>query len=267
MNTKKLLMSTGAAAIIALSSVLPVVAASTVVVTPAHTQGWSTADTRPGGSVQFVNDSNAPDGTGALELRTDITTTAKAQYMHTTNTPLSDVTELSYSTKQISASFAEGDPSYQLPMYLNGGTNGFTTLVFEPYQNPTQGPVVTNTWQSWDVDSGFFWSSRTVTCSNGVVTGTAGGPATYTLTQIKTMCPDAVVIGFGVNIGSNNPSYTVRTDLVNFNGTSYNFEVTNVPTDKNQCKNGEYSNFTDNTGAPFKNQGQCVSFVQNQKPE
>ena len=38
------------------------------------------------------------------------------------------------------------------------------------------------------------------------------------------MCPDAVVVQFGVNVGSNNPGYVVRTDLFNFNGTVYDFE-------------------------------------------
>jgi hypothetical protein len=190
---------------------------TTIVVTPIDQQGWSTADTRPGGTVTFVPDMSAPEGVGALRLTTDATTTAKAQYMHSTNTPLSNVTELSYYTKQNSASFPEGDPSYQLAVNLLGGT-GFTTLVFEPYYNPTQGPVVTNTWQSWDVDSGLFWSSRTIMCPNGTIVGTPGGPAAYTLAQIDSACPGAVVIGFGVNVGSNNPLYDVETDLVDFNG-------------------------------------------------
>jgi hypothetical protein len=68
------------------------VAASTVVVTPAHPQGWSTADTRPGGTVSFVADSTAPAGSGALELRTDSTNAAKAQLMHVTNTAIADAT-------------------------------------------------------------------------------------------------------------------------------------------------------------------------------
>ena len=80
-------------------------------------------------------------------------------------------------------------------------------------------------WQQWDVDQGLFWSTRTVTCSNGVIAGTSGGPATYTLSDVQAMCPDAMVIGFGVNIGTNNPGYDVETDLFNFNGTVYDFEV------------------------------------------
>lgn len=239
-------------------------AATTIVVTPAHTQGWSTADTRPGGAVTFVVDPTSPAPNGALQLTTDGTTTAKAQYLHAANTPLSSVTELSYYTKQISPAGPVADPSYQVITYLNGGTSGFTTLVFEPYQNPGNHgnpTVVNNVWQKWDVAAGLFWSTRTVVCSNGTVNGTSGGPASYTLAQINTLCPNAVVIGYGVNIGTNNPSYDVETNLFNFNGTTYNFEVTNVPTSQDQCKNNGFENLTDANGQPFKNQGDCVSYV------
>lgn len=249
-------------------------AAGTVVVTPANTQGWTTADTRPGGAVTFVN-ADAPllGGTGSLQLTTDATTTAKAQYMHAANTPLSAVTQLSYSTKQVSALFPGGDPSYQLGVCLTGvntttgdcnpgnpGTlkpTSFATFVFEPYEN---GMVVSGAWQSWDVAAGQFWSTRTVTCANGGVVNGFGGPPFYSLAQIKTMCPGAVATAYGVNIGSNNPGYTVRTDLVNFNGMTSNFELYNAPTDKDQCKDGGWQTFSPQTGA-FKNQGECVSYT------
>lgn len=237
-------------------------AGSTVVVTPTNMQGWSTADTRPGGMVKFVVDPTAPRGAGALQLTTDATTTAKAQYLHDTNTPLASVKELSYYTKQVSSSFAEGDPSYQLPALLNG-TSGFTTLVFEPYQNPAEGPVVTNTWQKWDVAAGLFYSTHTVVCPNGTILGTTGGPATYTLSAIKMACPNALVFQYGVNIGSNNPLYNVETDLFDFNGTTYDFEPNTVATNKDQCKDGGYKNFNPPDG-PYKNQGQCVSSTNHQ---
>jgi hypothetical protein len=228
-----------------------------IVVTPTNQQGWSTADTRPGGAVTFVTDSTAPSGVGALQLTTDLTTTAKAQYMHSASTPIADVTDLSYYTKQVAAVFPGGDPSYQLPAFLNG-TTGFTTFVFEPYEN---GVVVPNTWQSWNVSAGQFWSTRTVTCSHGGVIAGHGGAPFYTLAQIKTMCPEAVVIGFGVNIGSNNPGYTVRTDLFNFNGTVYDFEPYRVAQSKDDCKDGGWANVRRADGSTFKNQGQCVSYV------
>ena len=222
-------------------SASPATADTQVIVTPSNQQGWLTADTRTGGTVTFVADPTAPGDPdrGALQLTTDATTTAKAQYLHAANTPLANVTELSYYTKQVSASFAFGDPSYQLITFLNGGTAGFTTLVFEPYQNPTQGLVLNNVWQQWDVDQGLFWSTRTVTCSNGTVVGTPGGPATYTLAQINSLCPNALVAGFGVNIGSNNPGYVVRADLVSFNGTTYNFEPDAVCREKANNKDGD----------------------------
>jgi hypothetical protein len=116
-------------------------------------------------------------------------------------------------------------------MYLDGTTqSGFTTMVFEPYENPqaavpVPSPVVTGLWQKWDVTQGQFWSSRGYsdggTCT--VVAGGGGAPF-YNLATLKAMCPKAVVIGYGVNIGSNNPSYDVETDLFNFNGKVYDFE-------------------------------------------
>jgi len=242
-------------------------AADTVVVTPTNQRGWSEANLADG-DVVFVADGTLPGGgEGALELRTP-SAAAKANYSHLTNTALADVTELSYWTRQISApppAQLIADPSYQLGMCLNGTVGGvcagFTTLVFEPYQNPDQGPIVPGAWQFWDVDKGLFWSTRTVICSNGVVVGTPGGPATYTLQMIENFCPQAVVFRFAVNTGTNNPGWVVRTDLFNFNGTTYDFELTNEPRDKDDCKDGGYRDLTDDNGQPFKNQGQCIKFA------
>jgi hypothetical protein len=211
-------------------------AAKTIVVTPTATRGWTTADTRPGGTVEFVVDATAPAGIGALRLTTNASTSAKAQYMHAANTPIAKVSALSYYAKQNSAPFPGGDVSYQLPAYLNA-TSGFTTFVYEPYEN---GTVIPGTWQFWNVAAGQFWSTRTVTCSNGGVVAGHGGAPFYTLAQIKTMCPSAVVIGFGVNIGSNNPSYDVETDLVRFNKKVYDFEP-NV-SDNNEESEGSGDN-------------------------
>ena len=224
----------------------------TLVVTPVNLRGWFTADTRPGGAVTFVLDSSAPAGTGALQLTTDATTAAKAQFMHGTSTPLSEVTALSYATKQnAGTSFLGGDASYQLAVNLCG-TTGFTTFVFEPYEN---GVVTPGLWQSWDVAAGQMWSSRSVTCDSSSVSAGAGGAPFYTLAGLQTAFPNAVVIGFGVNIGTFNPAYDVETDLVQFNETTYDFEVFSAAKDPEECKKGGWSTFS----PPYKNQGQCVS--------
>jgi hypothetical protein len=273
------LFSLAAAAALLAASVsffgTPASAATTVVVTPVNQQGWTGvppgADTRPGGTVDFVLDASAPGGTGALQLTTDSTNAAKAQYMHTANVPLSQVTDLSYWTKQVSAPFAGANPSYQLPVCLGGFTTptpanptgcvGFTTLVFEPYQanRVPNNAVIPGMWQFWDVDAGKFWSSRNYTNGACTVTAGAGGPPFYTLAGLSSVCPNAVAVGFGVNIGTFNPSYDVYTDLVTFNGTTYDFEVHSAPSDKEQCKNGGWATFNpDRPAGPFKNQGDCV---------
>jgi hypothetical protein len=237
---------------------------SQVVVTPTNTQGWSTADTRPGGAVDYVVDASAPGSpkVGALRLTTDATTTSKAQYMHEANVALGNVLQLSYSTKQNSASFVSGDASYQLPVCLGGIVGGscvgFTTFVYEPYENGTVTPGV---WQSWDVDSGQLWSSRSYASGTCAVVAGGGGAPFYTLAGLQASCPSAVAVGFGVNIGSNNPSYNVEADLVNFNGTTYNFEPYEVVTDKDACKDGGWKTLRASDGSSFKNQGACVSYV------
>ncbi len=254
---------------LAVATVLPLAAhaaPSTVVVTPANTQGWSTADTTAGGSVTYSNDTTTPGtpNNGALELKTDSDTASRAQYMHTTTTALADVTELSYSAKQVSGP-AVADPSYQLPVCLGGvaGGNcvGFTTLVYEPYWN---GTVTPGAWQSWDVMSGQLWSSRTVSDPNNAacsVNAGAGGSPFYSITQLQAECPDAVVTGFGVNVGTYNTNYDVEADLVDFNGVTYNFEPYQAATDKDACKDGGWQSLSAADGSSFKNQGACVSYV------
>jgi hypothetical protein len=276
MKVKRFLVLTLIAAIAGMTLAFVAMAATTIVVTPTNQQGWTTADTRPGGEVNFVLDSTAPSGIGALQLTTDATTAAKAQYMHDANTPLANVTELSYYTRQVSGP-PHADPSYQLPVCLGGltspqtpanplGCTGFTTFVFEPYQNNGLGApsplIIPNVWQQWDVDAGQFWSSRTVNAGGScVIAQGSGGPPFYSLATLKAICPSAVVVGFGVNIGTFNPLYDVYTDLVNFNGTTYDFEPYVIASSKDQCKNGGHTQVTRADGSAFKNQGDCIQYL------
>jgi hypothetical protein len=241
----------GAAAVLC----VPVIAfaATATVVTPGNLQGWDTADTRPGGNVSFVEDATAPLGSGALELTTDATTAAKAQLLKATNTPLAEVKDLSYYTKQVTATSPTGAPSYQLAVDLDANGTFDTNLVYEPYWN---GTVVPGTWQQWDVDAGQFWSSSTA----GGLTAGAGGPPLYTLADVLALNPDAVVVGFGVNVGTYNPGYNVETDAVVFSDATYDFEATEPltsPATKEECKDGGWQTFN----PAFRNQGECVSFV------
>jgi len=255
---KTRLLALGAAALAAVVGITASMAAGTVVVTPSHLNGWQATDVRAGGQINFISDPTSPLPSGALQLKTDSNTASKAQFMHPTSTPLGSVTELSYYTKQVSGP-PEADASYQLAVDLNGSApGGFTTLVYEPYWN---GTVVPMSWQQWYVDSGRFWSSQSFsegTCS--VVNG-AGGPPFYTLSQLQAACPNATVLGFGVNVGTYNLNYNVEVDGVDFNGTTYNFEVMNAPSNKDACKDGGWQNLTRGDGSTFRNQGDCVSYT------
>jgi hypothetical protein len=168
------------------------------------------------------------------------------------------VGELGYWTKQNAASAPVGDPSYQLGVDLLGSGGGFTTLVYEPYWN---GAVTPGTWQHWDVGAGLVWSSSTVACPNGTVAAGAGGPPLYTLPQIESLCPDATVVAFGVNVGTFNPAYDVETDLVDFDGTVYDFEPYQAVTAKEQCKDGGWASVTRADGSSFSNQGDCIQYA------
>ena len=242
-------------------------AATPTVVSPANQHGWTGsppgADTRPGATVSFVVDGTAPAGLGAFQLTTNASTTTKAQYMHADDVALSSVNQLGYYTKQNSASFAGGDPSYQLVLCLGGLSgltcSGFTTMVYEPYQN---GTVIPGAWQAWDVDAGQMWSSRTAT-GGGTCNLTAGGGGApfYTLAWLKANCPNADVAAYGVNIGSNNPSYNVESDLFDFNGAVYDFEPYEVASAKDQCKDGGWQSVFRADGSAFKNQGDCIQYV------
>jgi len=261
----------GSLAAVAVSvTALAASAAPTTVVVTQNSTNWHELDTRPGGAHEFTEDYGAPAGLGegSLELTTDATTAAKADYFTLVHagTPLADVTDLSYWTYQTAGQLPHADASYQLQIDADGTIGdgaGFTTLVFEPYQSGIVGGavIVPAIWQQWDVDAGQFWSSRAVADGTCVLAQGFGGAPFYSLATLKTLCPDAVVIGIGVNIGSFNPGYTVATDGVQFNDTTYNFELGRTPATKDDCKNGGWATFND---PAFKNQGDCISYVNQQ---
>jgi hypothetical protein len=259
-------------ATMALSSV--VLAADRVVVTPGS-GGWGPDDNQAGsGQIRFTTDYGDPTGpgTGSVELSTafgDVTGKAGLYNHSMFGTPIADVVTLGYWTFQPVTSPpnpAIAAASYQFQVDVNGpAPSGFTTFVFEPYQNPDQGAVTADVWQQWDVDDGLFWSTRinldpaAATC---ITTADFGGPATYTLSDIQTRCPNAVVFGIGFNIGSNNPGWTVAVDEMEFNDTAWDFEVTNEPGDADECKGGGWMGLTDEEGNSFRNQGQCIKHAQ-----
>lgn len=221
--------------------------------------------TRAGGLGVFVNGpATPPSGTGSLELHTPAGADKVwlFNYEHI-GTALSAIDAISYSTYR-----HEGDAqqvaALNIVVDFNGPAviGGFTTLVFEPVYNTSQGPVQTGIWQSWNAFGGAnWWSTRTIT-------GVCEFSCFVSWNAILAANPSATILGgFGVNQGSGNPALKTSVDVLTIGKsgvtTVYDFErdappVFTLPTTKEECKNGGWRNFNPPTG-PFPNQGQCVA--------
>jgi hypothetical protein len=283
--------------------------------------------------VLYTRPGTPPLGAGSFQTTT-VTGTEKVflfNYDHV-GTALGDVDDIGYSTYR-TASAGQQNTGLNLQVDYNGAAaGGFTTLVFEPIYNPTQGAVVNGAWQSWDADgSGLWWSTQAI---NGQCAGAAVA-CWRTWSQIVANNPNATILGgVGLNQGSGNGGLTAATDAFKFDETTYDFEndadadgvgdgsdncvndanpdqadldddgqgdvcdadddgdgvndgadncattpnpdqsdndndgigtacdTTELPTDKEQCKNGGWQAF--NGTATFRNQGDCVSYVATQ---
>jgi hypothetical protein len=209
---------------------------------------WYRESTRAGGSVDLYKGTDAGSeadpgaisasgppgfGDGALALSTNHQSASKAQLLsphRTFNRALADVNSVTYYTYQDAASEPTNPgakvilPSLQLQIDTNGfsESGGFTTLVFEPYQengsDPPSTPIASETWQQWDATTKKWWSSSAIHCEGGAVdpfdlAAGAGGPPFTTLQEVAANCPDAVIIQFGVNVGAGGqPGAVTATD-------------------------------------------------------
>ena len=105
MRKRTSLRGVAALAILAATAlVLAATAAAATVVVTQNSADWAPMDTRPGGAHRFTEDYGAPAGlgSGSLELTTNATTAAKADYwtLAHAGTPLASVTDLAYWTYQ-----------------------------------------------------------------------------------------------------------------------------------------------------------------------
>ncbi|HEY9282632.1 MAG TPA: hypothetical protein VIP46_04170 [Pyrinomonadaceae bacterium] len=181
-------------------------------------------------------------------------------------TPLADVDTIGYSTFR-SAGSAQQVAALNLQVDVNGDApGGFTTLVFEPVYNTGQGTVQDNVWQTWDAYSGgnaIWWSSNPIP-------GAPNRDTFVTWNTIVAANPDAVIVGgVGINQGSGNPGLITAVDKFQFgygdDCFTYDFEPFRVATTKDACKAGGWQQVKRADGTAFKNQGDCVSYVNNGK--
>lgn len=181
---------------------------------PVLPQGWEKLD----GTVpaEYVPGPDGADGAGSIELNAK-TPADKSDFYHATDTKLSDVGALGY--KQHTEGAAQA--SYQLKILdakrTDGDSTGFTTLVWEPYQNGQ--PLGSS--DGWvneaNIQDGKWWSTRPIAGANGQ-------SQLVSLDDIVAANPDAHVTAYGVNLGRNNAVSTSNVDDIAFGCTTWNFE-------------------------------------------
>lgn len=180
-------------------------------------------------------------------------------------TPLADINKMGYSTYRDSGAVPNQLPAINIQVDINGGTlnpGEFTTLVFEPVYNTGQGAIVDDAWQTWDAYQGgqaIWWSSR-------AIPGVCASSCFVTWDTIVANNPNATITGgFGLNQGSGNPALVAASDKLSIGYTgecvTYDFEPYEVAGDKEACKNGGWKTLRRADGSPFKNQGDCIQYV------
>lgn len=198
---------------------------TTIVSTPTNPNGWYTEDVAP----TYVSTPSPTDGLGQLKFDTPLPA-SKNNYFHLTGpsgVPLAGVSGLAYSVKNSS-----GGPEAAYDMeVLTTGTGGYTTLVWEPYQNGN--PLVANgAWNRYtNLESGKWWSSHIA----NPAPGSQSSP--QLLSFFQATYPNATAITYAVGQGSHNAGSISYVDDVSFEGTTTNFE----PATSSDCRARAYS--------------------------
>jgi hypothetical protein len=253
------ILAAGAATLVAAAAA----AAAVVTVHPGHMDGWYRNNDTCGGAttaqIPFVTGPGTPPaGVGSVQFNVGSNGDSYPTLRSTTynGVKLSSLTALSYSTY---VSQAPGSQAAYLDLYVDFNNDGAKddTITFEPVYN---GTVQKNVWQQWNALGGQWWSD---------VLG--GPPPLFTLATYEASHPNATILGGSgghliLAAGCGGAAWTGfvgnADDLtvgVNGNNTTYDFEpAIGPPTSKDQCKNGGWSRFNN---PPFKNQGQCVAYV------
>ena len=236
---------------------------STVTVTAGSLQGWTNASSGSSAKVDYVADATAPLGKGALQLSTPANGDEAEFDRNVTPTLLSSLKNFGYDAKK-----AAGDPSYVAPAYVLGvdlsGTATTTDKDFYAFFEPVYNNVSDlSSWQHFTIDpaASKFWSFSPLGTTG---LGGANGANLFTLKDLATAFPTAKVNELTLNLGSGTPGWAAEADNITLGNTTWNVEPTLTPGSRDDCKNTGWQTF--NTPV-FRNQGQCVSYVERNSHE
>ncbi len=147
------------------------------------------------------------------------------------------------------------DSSGPITAAPSGDSVQLVVTVEQPDTNATPDGSIMLTWNPAD-----FTLVGTGSDTSGVCT-TGTGTLTCTYTD---MAHTFKSVGYDFTTGAPDPNATImataQTDGAPMSFT-YSLGISNVPTTKDQCKKGGWATLTDSAARPFKNQGDCVSYV------
>lgn len=177
-------------------------------------------------------------------------------------TPMADVDSISYDFMIGSGGDSSDAAQFYLNVYANfgvsddlkfydcrynivptiGSTAGFTTVTFDPTL------------------------SYPVTTRGGAAASPYPCPATPAAMDL--LSPGSNIRAIAINVGDTSSSdvgldgYLDNVVVATTSGTTtYDFEPYIVPTNANQCKKGGWANLRRPDGSSFKNQGDCIQYV------
>lgn len=207
-----------------------------------------------------------PTGNGSVQISVTGSQRRNLATYGFAGTPLADITELSFSTYN---PVAGNGGSATRSAYVNfnvefdGSDSWQRRLVYVPRTN---GTVLQDTWQAWDlIDGG---NALWVYSGPSWPGGSPSGSTAKTWAQILSEYPGVRIrvtdAHMGIRVGEPYASgYTENIDRFVF-GTAAGVDVFDFepsvgpPADKNDCKRGGWQQFN---SPAFDNQGDCVSFV------
>jgi hypothetical protein len=192
-------------------------------------------------------------------------------------TPLADITALSYATYapsgQAGITVQHVSLQFTIDYDLSDTFEGFQgRLVYEPYHCNT---VASDIWSTWNTledgnGRGCWWGTGTPRVGGIAVAQQCPQSNPCTWAEFKTRYPNAgfhptnAAQGIILKVGSPWTGTFYADALavgVDGNTTTYDFEPYLVATTKDDCKDGGWQNARRADGSEFRNQGQCIQYV------
>ncbi len=191
---------------------------------------WTNEGTVSGGEANFVQE----DGRGTvLQLVTVDDNASRVRWENMSlNLGLSTLTGIDFDTKQVVApNQPVSNATMRLFIDLDGDTNtsDVQEIVYEPYYNiQAHNPLndiamILGNWHTWKTTlaDGKFWAN------GGFLGATPNGGAyatNFTLQQVLTAHPSALIVGINLGMGTWNPGQTILVDNLIINGAPVSLE-------------------------------------------